>query len=161
MKHCGRCHLEKSEDEFNLRDARTGRRHSICNECRRVYCRNYYYADPARFNARKRVRMKGYRERNRRYIKDFLRTHPCVDCGEGDPVVLEFDHVRGVKNREISILVSEGTGIHILALEIAKCVVRCANCHRRRTSAIHGYWKQAHRAGERQWPVQSLAVAAV
>jgi hypothetical protein len=55
-----------------------------------------------------------------------------VDCGESDPIVLEFDHVRGVKRGEISRLKTM-VSLETLAEEIAKCDVRCANCHRRKT----------------------------
>ena len=60
-------------------------------------------------------------------------THPCVDCGETDPVVLEFDH-REKEQKQFNI--GEGgrhASIPRLLEEMNKCDIRCANCHRRRT----------------------------
>lgn len=73
------------------------------------------------------------RVRVRAVIADHLRIHPCVDCGEDDPVVLEFDHVRGEKLFEISRADNNCVSIATLRREIVKCEVRCANCHRRKT----------------------------
>jgi hypothetical protein len=63
-----------------------------------------------------------------------LEARSCVDCGEGDPVVLDFDH-RADKRGDVSKLAAWGVSIATLQREIAKCDVRCANCHRRRTLA--------------------------
>jgi formate-dependent nitrite reductase cytochrome c552 subunit len=70
---------------------------------------------------------------NRARVDDYLLTHPCVDCGLTDLVVLEFDHVRGVKVGDVSALVGSGYPWAKIEAEIAKCDVRCANCHRRVT----------------------------
>lgn len=71
--------------------------------------------------------------KGREYIWQYLSTHPCVDCGESDPAVLEFDHVRSSKRKEVTRLVRDGYGINALQQEISKCDVVCANCHKRRT----------------------------
>lgn len=73
------------------------------------------------------------RKRNRKFVDDFLSENPCIDCGESDIVVLEFDHIGTDKAMDVSMMVSNGTGIERLKKEIAKCQVRCANCHRRIT----------------------------
>ncbi len=59
---------------------------------------------------------------------------PCADCGNFFPhYVMDFDHVRGEKEFNISSLISSrGTRKRIWD-EIAKCDVVCANCHRIRT----------------------------
>jgi hypothetical protein len=66
-------------------------------------------------------------------ILEFLRGHPCVDCGETDPVVLEFDHLRD-KVRNVSAMVNARMPWRAIEAEIEKCDVVCANCHRRRTA---------------------------
>jgi len=53
----------------------------------------------------------------------------CVDCGITDIRVLEFDHVRGEKIDTITSMVRRGLSVDVLVAEIAKCEVRCANCH--------------------------------
>lgn len=73
------------------------------------------------------------------FLMEFFGSHPCVDCGESDPLVLEFDHLR---DKEFNV--SQGLftrGWKSLISEIAKCEVVCANCHRRRTARRNGSFR--------------------
>ena len=72
------------------------------------------------------------RVRIRAFITAHLKANPCVDCGETDPIILEFDHVRD-KHFNLSDAARKGVSIKKLKDEIAKCEVRCSNCHRRKT----------------------------
>jgi hypothetical protein len=84
-------------------------------------------------NARK---MLARRHRNRAHMLAFLHEHPCTLCGESDPVVLDFDHIRD-KLRDVTVVARYGCRSDLLA-EIEKCRVLCANCHRRHTAATAG-----------------------
>jgi len=70
--------------------------------------------------------------RNQQMIIDYLLQHPCLDCGETDIMVLQFDHVRGEKRDDMSRLLSFSE--KTVREEIEKCEVRCANCHQRKTA---------------------------
>ena len=70
--------------------------------------------------------------RNIRYVREVLIRSRCVDCDEDDLLVLEFDHVRG-KTGSVMAVAQRGWSLDRLKQEIARCEVRCANCHRRRT----------------------------
>lgn len=69
---------------------------------------------------------------------EYLQHHPCSDCGESDPLVLEFDHVLGEKRYNLGDLPSRYSSWETIQAEIAKCEVRCANCHRRITAKRAG-----------------------
>ncbi len=68
--------------------------------------------------------------------------NPCVDCGEKDVLVLEFDHIqRETKTADISTMLLRGVSTNTLVKEMLKCEVRCANCHRRKTQLENSGWK--------------------
>jgi len=69
-----------------------------------------------------------------------LYSHHRNTHGESDPVVLEFDHQRD-KVYAISWLVYNKRKIEVLQAEIEKCLVRCANCHRRKTAKDFGFYR--------------------
>lgn len=68
---------------------------------------------------------------NKAFVKAYLLEHSCIDCQEADIVVLDFDHVRGRKKHNVADMLNNNSLVS-LKKEIAKCEVRCANCHRRK-----------------------------
>lgn len=57
----------------------------------------------------------------------------CMDCGYNDnPVALDFDH-RNPDEKLFAIGAGRNRSLDTLFLEMAKCDVRCANCHRIKT----------------------------
>jgi hypothetical protein len=132
-KQCSKCGLELPESEFSLvyPAKQDGRKRPDCKECVRVRTRKYIAGDRKAHAARmKKVRLSSRRQA-REYVDAYLRTHPCLDCGESDPVVLDFDHVRGKKVKNLSYMMNAGYRLWRIEEEIKKCEVRCANCHRR------------------------------
>ena len=107
-----------------------------CKPCKRKYDRDYWEKTKWLRNIRKTEHKRLRKERNVGHILEYLKRHPCKDCGETDPVVLEFDH-RGDKNYHISEM--SDFSLSNLKAEIAKCDVRCANCHRRKTAIEFNY----------------------
>ena len=73
------------------------------------------------------------RLRNKNFVQDYLKDKSCIDCGNDDIRVLEFDHVRGEKYNSISRMVNNACSIDRIIKEIKKCEIRCANCHRIKT----------------------------
>lgn len=138
-KRCSTCHELRPLADFNRRLRASDGLQARCRPCARTWYETNRVAHKRNVAARNlRVR----REYQRR-IGEHLRTHPCVDCGEADVRVLEFDHEIGTqKVANINVLVgSAGPWAAVLA-EIAKCSVRCANCHRRVTAERARNWRQ-------------------
>jgi hypothetical protein len=75
----------------------------------------------------------------RGWVSTYFSLHPCVDCGESHPATLDFDHVRGEKFANVSVLIRRGQTLKVIQREVEKCDVRCSNCHRKRTSKLNGW----------------------
>lgn len=73
---------------------------------------------------------------------EYLSNKGCVDCGEKDPVVLEFDHIDPeTKTASVSNMIRHLRNVDKVHEEINKCEIRCANCHKRRTAKQFKWFK--------------------
>lgn len=134
---CSQCKEPKDleKDFYRHPDCREGF-NTKCKDCAKRAANDMYQDAPQRILDRVHKR----RLRNRQFLWDYYKTHPCVDCDEDDPIVLEMDHVRGKKLGDVSKLVQNTRSLKVIEDEIAKCEVVCSNCHKRRTAATQGWF---------------------
>jgi hypothetical protein len=85
------------------------------------------------------IRREAQVKENQLKIISYLEKNPCVDCGESNIVVLQFDHVRDKKYKEIGRMRSSAWAT--IEKEIAKCDVRCANCHLKKTAQEQSHYR--------------------
>jgi hypothetical protein len=127
----------KAADDFAWRRKSKGKRDSFCRPCRAAYKHEHYSANRERYVEDARLRKERLALERTQYLLDFFDRHPCADCQETDPLVLEFDHLGSDKAFNIGSALAYRTWQSILE-EIDKCEVVCANCHRRRTASRRG-----------------------
>jgi hypothetical protein len=140
-KFCPTCSTLKSAADFYLNKARADGLNSQCKECKRVVQKNWYIKNKARHVANVARRRRAAEAEIIKRLIAYFRSHPCVDCGETNPVLLEFDHVRGSKLNSVCNLIRRGFSWEKIAAEISKCEVRCCRCHRLKTAKQFGYRK--------------------
>lgn len=81
-------------------------------------------------NKAHRTWAENYRGRVRELVIAFKVLHPCSICGESRIPCLDFHHVKGKKEACISTMVSDKVSLEKIRIEMDKCIVVCANCHR-------------------------------
>ncbi len=121
--HSERTHC-KHGHEFTVENTLLRGNERKCIACKREWQRNH--------KSEQKVAHRRRSEQAQVWINEYLKTHPCVDCGEADPLVLEFDHVRGKQGRKVVTRMTLYSLSSILK-EIENCEVVCANDHARRT----------------------------
>lgn len=142
-KVCCKRGLEKSIDEFGFKYRERGIRQSWCKACYVEYKHLWYLRNRHEHLAHVKEMRAITSEENQRRMWQYLACHPCVDCGERDPVVLQFDHLRD-KRCDVSAMARSGFIWETIFAEIAKCEVRCANCHMVKTAKALGIWERKH-----------------
>lgn len=135
MKTCPGCHLKKDDSEFNKNKSKKDGLSTNCKYCVRKHQSSWYKKHQKEQRSRVAKNSKESKNRNQRYIYDYLLSHPCITCGESDIIVLEFDHlVAEEKDGSVSRMAAGGFSLKKIKEEIQKCQVLCANCHRRKTA---------------------------
>lgn len=144
MKICIKCNQEKDLSEFSqaqyVKKDGTRSLNSECKECH------------SRYNSKKQHGTK--RDNYLKYQKEYhskrspidrierlnrldqLKNKPCGDCGHNfPPECMDFDHIDpSTKFKNVSNMVMCGYKWENIMVEIDKCRLICANCHRIRTA---------------------------
>lgn len=120
MPICTKCTKEKATDDFYHAMKRGKRtRYNYCKPCFNLLCTERY-------------------EQNRLRAISLL-GGVCQDCGNENPIVLDFHHLdpsikQGRVGKMLSLTWSK------IELELATCHLLCANCHRiRHATSLAGF----------------------
>lgn len=137
---CTKCKVDQPNTNYDFRNKSKNIRHKRCrNCCRQEWNLNYRKNPKVKEDAVVRNNLR--RDRHRLKVLQYLIEHPCIDCGEKDPVVLQFDHRQpSIKVNSVSRMIYDCSWSSI-SQEIAKCDVRCANCHTRRTAKQFNWFR--------------------
>lgn len=142
LKICTACkHPKDLENDFNKKKSSPDGRQNVCRECNKKKSNAYYATNKKKHKRAVKIHKERYKQEVHQWIASYLVEKGCTDCPEKDIRCLEFDHVRGKKSRNISNMITNICSLKVIQLEIQKCDVRCANCHRKRTADVQGWYK--------------------
>lgn len=112
------------------------------NERKRAYDREYHRNRSKSSLDRKKKLQIINKEKKHDYIIEYLKSHPCVKCGESEVILLDFDHTyQDNKSKSISQMICINMSLSKIQEEIGKCQVLCVSCHRRKTAKQLGWYK--------------------
>src|SRR5438477_11594078 len=93
MRACTKCGETKPLEAFPPVRRGEPKLQTWCRECFAAYGREYYRTNREAQKARLLRNPAARRADNQRQMNQYLRAHPCVDCGETDIVGLQADHL--------------------------------------------------------------------
>lgn len=132
LKVCKKCGDEKEYKYFSKNRRRKDGHQDNCKACIKIRDAENYASNPEKFAKWSKNR----RISVRKQVFEYLLDHPCIECGERDIIVLEFDH-RAQYTKKFDVMsATHGHSWKTIIAEIKKCDVVCANCHKRRTAKM-------------------------
>lgn len=129
MKKCTICKIEKEFESYNKKKSSKDGLQPHCRACSHERFKKYWLNNKTKQIKVVRARNKIVQDALLKWFCVYLSDKKCVDCSENSILVLEFDHIRGTKQANISTMIRKGYAKQQILTEIAKCEIRCRNCH--------------------------------
>lgn len=144
MKTCNRCKTQKPISDFNKK--RASGVQPYCKSCQGEYQRENY--EKTRVSNLENIYENRKKRKNiiRLFLADFYTNNSCVDCGETDITVLDFDHLLE-KNFGINKALGDVMPLDRIKEELKNGEVRCSNCHRKITAERTRNWRWRYKMG--------------
>ena len=127
MKRCKCCRKNKPLTDFSPRKNVLDGRYSYCRICVNKQMRDSYHKNPNKYKEREKEQRRQLME----LVNNIKQQSTCKFCPEKDPCCLDFHHLdSNQKDESIAYLVGIKSRERLMK-EIEKCIVVCANCHRK------------------------------
>ncbi len=148
MEICSVCCKNKDNDEYYYRNKNTQKLHTQCKQCyaekRRATWKSYYHKHGSKYRENAVIRNRRIKNALKKRLLEYLSDKSCVRCGISDPRVLEFDHTDPTsKSYGIARAINSTMTWDNILLEINKCQILCANCHKIKTSKEQLWYKNS------------------
>ena len=129
MKICTKCKIEKSHGSFYKEKAKKDGLHSHCKLCSVIRLKEWSEKNPDKIAKIRRKYDSRHSQERIAFLADMKKKKGCIDCGYNlHHAALQFDHVMGDKLFNIGVKKAH-VSMESLLSEVAKCEIRCANCH--------------------------------
>ena len=126
MKKCPKCDDYKPTTEFAKNSSKPDGLQSQCRACKKINDARHYAANKlSQLERNKKNRELCFSE-----ISEYKSKHGCKNCGEKTSCCLDFHHPNDNKDGDVSDLANAGCR-NKMWVEIEKCIIVCANCHRK------------------------------
>jgi len=136
-KKCYKCGNTYNIEMFAKNKSRSDGHNSMCKQCMKSYDKERFATMERSERDRRNKRRISRRIQHIQLVIDYLSDKQCIDCGNANQIVLEFDHKY---NKDYNVADMLGNyKWEVILEEILKCDIRCANCHRIKTSSELGY----------------------
>lgn len=125
-KQCTKCSVEKLITEFYKQSRLKDGSASQCKQCSNISYTNSRRKKPEHYLKVQKNRTIKTKEA----VDEYKTKCGCIKCGENDSVCLDMHHIDPTtKESEVSTLYKYS--LKRAMKEVEKCVVLCANCHRK------------------------------
>ena len=147
QRQCGHCGETLPLAAFAWRRKAKGERHNLCRPCHSQYHHEHYSANKERYIEQACTRKRALARERTAWLLRYFDSHPCADCGETDPVVLELDHRRDKEFNIGSVLPYRRWETILAEIESVTSCARTATVAERRviSDRCAHYWR-AHEA---------------
>lgn len=124
-KKCCTCKEVKPVSAFSKKGKGLGAK---CKKCNKLYLKKHYRDNPEYYKRKKKEQIVNMKE----WFFNLKMGLRCEDCPEDHPACLDFHHVNP-DNKKHNVAFIAGTLLsrRLVLEEIEKCIVLCANCHRK------------------------------
>lgn len=126
-KQCSTCKKEKCVEDFHKSSKAPSGYEYSCKECWKVYRRNHYLQNKEKYLLKARKWEEVQKTKYRKLKSELC----CLVCNENEISCLDFHHKDPSKKEYSVSSKANRVGVEKLKKEIDKCVVLCANCHRK------------------------------
>lgn len=124
-KICTKCRRSKFIDDFGWKNKAKNRRQPLCKLCQNKLSKAHYNDNRPDYL----IKVEQQKIEIQRYIEKW-KSNPCTRCERSfSPKVMDAHHVSG-KEISISLIHKRGWSLARLAIELNKCQLLCACCHR-------------------------------